>query len=413
MIRYRYAVGAAFACLGMTSSRICQSFLAVIKSRGLVVALLVTFSMAMAHSAKSPIEEFTWPDEALNWHLLYLQSNRYPALYVEVDAVEGAEPTAESLAKLEAFLRQHCDKPDGITIKRSNVIPRKAARGYSADSLAAGYLNGPPTQTNSAPPAFLYILFYDNRVNINVLQSPRDADQRSLKNRLPAAMSRRENPHVNLVQYPAMIYFDAAFGPDVLFPKELPELALLHEAGHTMGLVSREGRIKTAHCTNSLCLMQPTFRMRYFFVPWLKDKRPKAELCDACQQELNQRQDVAATNQMRFIGPVLVRTTPSYSVFTLPGCHGLCSSDSLDEEAQAFLREFRKRFASSHGKMERWSSYKVQSDEDLPTVIQAALKDPSPDIRRLASHMQKTHNVKLPEQTPGERTARSSASEPK
>jgi hypothetical protein len=292
------------------------------------------------------------------------------------------------------------------------VIPRKAARGYSADSLAAGYLDGPPTQTNSAAPAFLYVLFYDNRVNANVLQSPREASQRPLKDPLPAAMSRRENPHVNFLQYQSMIYFDISYGPDMWEPKEFPELCLLHEAGHTLGLVSREGRVKTAHCTNSVCLMQPTFKMRYYVIPWLKDKRPKAALCADCEAELQQRKGLTATNQMRFVGPVLVRTMPTYSVFSLPGCHALCAGDSIDEHVQAFLKEFRKRFATANGKMEHWFRYDVQFEEALPTVVQAALEDPSPDIRHLARHMQKAHNVKLPEQTPVEPATNASAYNP-
>jgi hypothetical protein len=390
----------------MTSPQIRQAFLGFFKSQGRIVVLLIG-SVVTAHAATLPTGEYAWPNEALNWHWSYLQSNRYPALYVEVDAVEGAESTEIMLNRLGAFLRKHCDKPGGVTIQRSSVIPRKAARGYSADSLAAGYLDGPPVRTNDAPPAFLYILFYDSRVNANALQSPRDASQRPLRNPLPAGMSRRQNPHVKLFQYPAMIYFDVSFfGADVLSPQELPEMALLHEAGHALGLVSREGRIKTAHCTNSLCLMQPTFKMRYFFIPWLKDKQPKAEMCDACEQELNQRRDVTTTNQMRFIGPVLVRTTPSYSVFTLPGCYGLYAVDATDEGAAAFLKQFKERYATARGKLERWSSYHIQSEENLPAVIQAALEDPLPEISRLAGHMQKAHNVKLPERDPAQSVAR-------
>ncbi|HEX5219511.1 MAG TPA: hypothetical protein VFZ59_08075 [Verrucomicrobiae bacterium] len=391
----------------MIRAQIRQAFLDLLKSRPHAVALLALLSVATTVPAKSQSEEFAWPNEAFNWHLSYLQSNRHPSLYVEVDAVEGAEPTENMLKMLDAFLRKHCDKPGGITIERSSVIPRKAARGYSADSLAAGYLEGPPVQTNRTPPAFLYILFYDSRVNANALQSPRDASQRPLRDPLPVEMSRRQDPHVNFIpEYPAMIYFDAVFVSDLLSPQELPEMTLLHEAGHTLGLVSREGRIKTAHCTNSLCLMQPTFRLRYFFIPWLKDKRPKAELCDKCDEELGQRRSLTATNRTRFVGPVLVRTTPAYSVFNLPGGFALYSGNLVDQEAWAFLKQFKERFASSRGKLERWSAYKVESDNDLPAVIQAALEDPSPDIRRLARHMQKAHNVKLPKRDTAKSVAR-------
>jgi len=393
----------------MTSTEIRQAVPDCFKSKRYAISLFVVLSLVTAGATTAPAEITAWPNEAFSPGSLYLQSNRYPALYVEVDAVEGGEPTEEMFSKLNAFLRKHCDKPGGITIKRSSVISRAAARGYSADSLAAGYMDGPPAQTNSEASAFLYVLFYDNRVNVNVLQSPRAASQRPLKDHLPAAMSRRENPHVNFLQYQAMIYFDVSYGPpDLWGAKEFPELSLLHEAGHTFGLVSREGRVKTAHCTNSLCLMQPTFKMRYYVIPWLKNKRPQATICARCEEELKQRQNLAITNQMRFVGPVLVRTTPSYSVFSLPGCYGLCSSDSIDNEAQGFLKQFKERFATSRGKLERWSSYQVQSNEDLPIVIQAALNDPLPEIRHLAQHMQSAHNVTLPEHGPAKSVAKDS-----
>ena len=391
--------------LVMATRKTCPSLLDFCKSKWRAIAMLILPSMLAGCTTMPPAEKSAWPNEAISPHVLYLQSKHYPALYVEVDAVEGTEPTDESLKKLGDFLRQYCDKPDGITIKRSSVIPRKAARGYSADSLAAGYMEGPPTQTNGAAAAFLYVLYYDNRLNKNVVRSPREAGQRPLKHPLPSDMSRRENPHVNFLQYPAMIYIDASYGPDVWEPKEFPELCLLHEAGHTLGLVSREGRVKTAHCTNSVCLMQPTFKMRYYVIPWLKSKRPKAALCAGCEGELKQRRSVTTTNQVRFVGPVLVRTMPSYSVFSLPGCHALCAGDSIDEHVEAFLKEFKERFANSNGKMERWFRYDVQFDEALPTVVQAALEDPSPDIRYLARHMQKAHNVKLPERDPANSVA--------
>src|SRR5437867_306582 len=93
-------------------------------------------------------------------HLLYLLPSPHSRLYVEVDAVEGFEPKDIALQKLEEFLSAHCDKPDGIEVVRSDVIPKEAARGISPRALARKYINGPDKITAS-PPAFMYVLFYN------------------------------------------------------------------------------------------------------------------------------------------------------------------------------------------------------------------------------------------------------------
>ena len=55
---------------------------------------------------------------------------------MEVDAVEGCVPKDSELQNLRDFLSKYCDKPDGIEIVRSDVIPAKAAKGLSSRALA-------------------------------------------------------------------------------------------------------------------------------------------------------------------------------------------------------------------------------------------------------------------------------------
>jgi hypothetical protein len=63
------------------------------------------------------------PPEIGDAHLLYLQAEPHRSLFVEVDAVKGAEPSAIELNGLQCFLDSGA---------RSNVMCRPAARGYSA-----------------------------------------------------------------------------------------------------------------------------------------------------------------------------------------------------------------------------------------------------------------------------------------
>ncbi len=82
-------------------------------------------------------------------HLLYLLPSPHSRLCVELDAVEGCVPKQAALQKLRDFLSAYCNKPDGIEIVRSDVIPIKAARGISPRALARKYINGPDKITAS------------------------------------------------------------------------------------------------------------------------------------------------------------------------------------------------------------------------------------------------------------------------
>src|SRR5258708_3204415 len=93
-------------------------------------------------------------------NLLYLLASPHPRLYVEVDAVEGCAPDEGELQKLRNFLSAYCNKPDGIEVVRSDLIPIRAAKGILPVTLARRYVNGPPKK-NASPHAFMYVLFYD------------------------------------------------------------------------------------------------------------------------------------------------------------------------------------------------------------------------------------------------------------
>src|ERR1043165_2431481 len=213
-----------------------------------IFPLLVAVLTGCAHSTGKPT---SFPADITDSQLLFLHSAPHRSLYVEVDAVKGATPSKTELRKLDAALRQWCDKPDGIKIVRSTTIARSAARGRSADSLARQFMDGPGTTTNAAQPAYLYVLFYDNRVNRNPLQSPRAASQGPARDVVDPELAEPENPHVMLSRYPAMIYVDQSW-LNGLVPYKY-RAGLIHEAGHILGLVRREARIKGLHCPTKAC----------------------------------------------------------------------------------------------------------------------------------------------------------------
>ncbi len=94
--------------------------------------------------------------------LLYLEANPYAEVYVELDSVEGCQPSAAAVRKLGDFLATYCDKPGGVHLVPGAVIPRKAALGVAPQTLADKYMIGPPPTKAGPQPAFMCILFYDS-----------------------------------------------------------------------------------------------------------------------------------------------------------------------------------------------------------------------------------------------------------
>lgn len=322
-------------------------------------------------------------------HLVYFLPEPHRRLYVEVDAVEGTEFSATELAELEAVLREWTQKPDGVAVVQSSLIPRHAARGHSADSLARRYLDGPPATTKESPCAYLYLLVYDNRVNRNPVQSPRHASLWPAKDKVSPKLAAPEDPRVVAFPYSAMIYMDRSWLGGLL-PRKFWNRTLLHEAGHVMGLVSRESQVENHHCATNWCLMHAhsSENIKSDILNWVTRKKPKPDLCEACATELRQYQTTAGTTSTRFVGPVLVRTMPSYHVLGLPGFSGLYIGEAVDANIPRFVDAFRRL----EGQMELWFATLVQDDldrESLLQAIEAAKQDFDPTVRENAHKLER------------------------
>ena len=85
--------------------------------------------------------------------LMYLQSQPYSSIYVEVDAVEGAEVPEKEFQEVAQFLERYCRKP--VTVKLKKVIPAAAASGLSPTAVATQNMEGPPEGA-----AYMYFLLF-------------------------------------------------------------------------------------------------------------------------------------------------------------------------------------------------------------------------------------------------------------
>jgi hypothetical protein len=245
--------------------------------------------------------------------LLYLRAEPCSHLYVEVDAVEGAAPGEPALEALEAFLKAECRK-EQIVIHPKRPIARAEVKGLSPARIALEHIEG-PVDMPAEGTAYLYVLCYDST--------------------LYGGSSKI--PHVR-ADSPTAIWVDMAYlrkagsRAEDLLPR-----ALVHEAGHVLGLKRGEGG---AHCLDQKCVM-------YAF-----SGQQRRALCAACEQDLAAAREGPGDARLSFSGPLLIRREKEYAVAKLPAMTGVAfgSDASLDWRAVARLaREELVRAPSNPG----------------------------------------------------------------
>jgi tetratricopeptide (TPR) repeat protein len=261
-------------------------------------------------------------------HLLYILSSPYKRLYVEVDAVEGCVPSDAVLNKLHDFLVIHCDKPDGINIVRGDVIPSATARGMPLRALARKFINGPPDLATSAPPAYLYVLFYDPAL----CDKPAATNASQLTASTASAREPTpQRPHVDFLPYPPVMYINPRYGP-----ARVQADLLIHEAGHELGLAGRTNDASDYHCLDENCLMNWTLRYHIGRRLLGKDPIKQHHLCERCLAQLAESAKQPPPANIRFVGPVLVRSETGYHVLSLPDRVKIIAGNLTEQDPKDF-----------------------------------------------------------------------------
>ncbi|MCI0747995.1 MAG: hypothetical protein L0Y58_21520 [Verrucomicrobia subdivision 3 bacterium] len=325
---------------------------ALARSSWFVATALVVSCLAGCSTPRPPPPDHTRAPNQYKPHLLYLLPSPHARLYVEVDAVEGCGPKDAALEKLRGFLSQYCAKPDGIDIVRSDVIPIKAARGIAPRALARTYINGPQDAT-AAPPAFMYVLYYDFGLSRNF--QAENILHRGART-MPVRRRHNSKPYAETYLYPA-IYFNTRFS----FGMAMNEI-LLHETGHLLGLVDRQGDARSGHCLNRGCQMNT--HLQYFRqFRWLPGRNQSA-LCTECVAELGDRATQPPLPNARYVGSVLVRAETDYHVLTLPDRLALVVGSLTDRDCAEFATAMRpeKPDPADDG---RWFLYCIVKDDVL------------------------------------------------
>jgi hypothetical protein len=236
-------------------------------TRWLAVVLLIgivstcSLRVVIMHRVEVPIgrDVETLPEYQRS-ELLYLRADPCADLYVEVDAVVGAEPPEPALQALRAFLEETCRKAR-VAIRRNPPIARESVAGKPYLWVALEHM----TEV-TASAAYLYVLFFDS----------------TLYGGPP------ENPHVR-VDSPSAIFVDMAClnAMDDAAPADILPSVLIHEAGYVLGLERGRGG---AHCPNETCIMYP----------YAGNER--RTLCAACRRELAAEREQPADPRLRFVG---------------------------------------------------------------------------------------------------------------
>jgi hypothetical protein len=311
---------------------------------------------------------------------LYLLASPHPRLYVEVDAVEGCVPSDADLGALRQFLAACCDKPDGVELVRSDVIPRKAARGIPPEALARKYLDGPP-EGQGPGPAFLHVLCYDNP--LSTAPAVWETGHPALRQRAATA-ERAPNPRVNLL-LPTMILMNMRYANR----DEVAEM-LRHEAGHVLGLGNRTASAAYGHCLDPACLMYSTFPgpvTRFFSCKGCLEPR---KLCPQCLAQLAQASKSDAAPGLRFVGPVLVRQEPGYHVLALVGRTKVIIGELSEQDCRDFAAGTRAETpVKSGGAGWRADCFaKSEATRDavkLAETLHQAEADPYPPVREVVA----------------------------
>jgi hypothetical protein len=264
--------------------------------------------------------------------LLYILPSPHSRLYVEVDAVEGCQPSDTNLHKLREFLTTYCNKPDGIEIVRGDVIPASTARGIPLRALARKFMNGPP-DNNSGSPAYLYVLYCDPALCDKPALS--DGEQRAVSTTSHHEPAVRK-PHVDFLPYPPVMYINPSYGP-----KSVQNELLIHEAGHELGLAGRSTNAFAYHCLDKKCLMNWT--IRYHIARSLLGMDPinQRHLCPLCIAQLSESAKQSPPANLRFVGPVLVRSETDFYVLSLPDRVKVIVGNLTEQDCRDFAAAVR------------------------------------------------------------------------
>ena len=200
-------------------------------------------------------------------------------LLVEVDRVEGTEPKPRALRKLALNLRSSVDKPEGITIVVDDLI--EAERWDESDKVIRKLARSTRSLSRPSPGSL---------VTVHVLYGPRFRGYRGF------AWTRNVMNRTTPKYDASLILILQDQLKSILWITDVRQEAsvLVHEFGHTLGLVGDPSHGAAGHCTNAWCSMYDGVDARTFFLyffPTLFTGYLPMRYCADCRSDLYPNQD--------------------------------------------------------------------------------------------------------------------------
>ena len=171
-------------------------------------------------------------------------------------------------------------------------------------------------------------------------------------------------------------------------PKSVRDGALLHEAGHSLGLAFRPTYASGGHCLDRACMMTASVHLSRLLFG--QDAIKKGRLCERCVAQLKDSSTQAPLSNLRFVGPVLVRSEAGYHVLSLPNRAKVIVGTLAEQDCRDFAAAVRAETLSP-GDDDQWRVDGWVKEEVLPgpaklrEVMDRAKADPYKPVRTVAS----------------------------
>jgi hypothetical protein len=181
-----------------------------------------------------------------------------------------------------------------------------------------------------------------------------------------------------------MIYMNTPY-----WPKSVQEDLLLHEAGHGLGLAFRPDYASGGHCLDRTCLMNRTIRVQISRLLLGRDPITQHQLCRRCVTQLAESSKPSPPSNLRFVGPVLVRSEAGYHVLSLPDRVKVIVGDLAQQDCRDFAAAVRAETLS--GSADAWQAVGTLKAEalrepaKLRELLDRANADPYETVRKVVS----------------------------